>query len=164
MQEDLLAGELEIKLFIKFERTENLTSSHEVKFLEVKDFPWNDLLTAFSENSLSFKEIEKDYFTGYAMVIRLSGLYGSLDEFRLKQISADQKTGIKLQLESVKVESQDGVPFNVVPLFVIPLNESLKKYPIITLEFHPKSRNFLTGKVTRDLSRVISPFEFYFGN
>lgn len=161
---DLLIGQLEIKLFIKPEKVENPVRNHEVRFLETEIFPWDELLFAFNKKSLSYKDIRDFEYANYTMIVKLAGEYGSLDDYKLKRIDAYQKKGITIHMDSVKIDSQDGVPFHVVPFLIIPLNESLINYQKIVFNFSTKIKDFSTGNLRDDLARKIPDFEFSFVN
>lgn len=79
--------------------------------------------------------------TAAVIVILLAGDFYSLDSLRLKTLSADD-TRLTLEMQRVRVESQDGDPARVDPYLFLLLNESVTRRQQLAIRFESIQKDF----------------------
>lgn len=155
-----LLGQIDFKLFLPFEKTEENFVRHEISFVRLAEFKVDKSPTSLNRKGISFKQIKSDEFNDYAMIVRLAGRFNSLDEFEVKQITADLDS-IRVLIDYIQVESQDGVPDRVAPYLIVPLNEMFRNKEVM-IKFEAIKRDFLTGREEKDVTKSILDFYFSF--
>jgi len=158
---DWMVEHFEFVLFSKLEKTEVDIFDHEVNFVSLIELENNKSLSSLPKTIHSLNQIKNGDNDNHAMVIKLAGRFYSLDEFKLKEINADA-TSIQLLITHINVENQDGVPFLVTPVLIVPLNSTVIKRKKIIIEFEATKRDFITGKEQKDILRSIAKIDFSF--
>lgn len=82
------------------------------------------------------------------LLLSPSGVFYSIDEFLFNGISFIDNT-INVSIDYIWMEDQDGSPFKIVPVFIIPLNNTITKCRKLVASFNSKKKDFYTGLISK---------------
>ena len=152
-----LLEQITLSLFHHFERHTAELSGHQISFVAHAAIDKNKpLAQLFAAGAAQPGPGRVDDL----LLILLAGEFYSLDQFRFKHISV-QTTGIDIDLQYVRVESQDGEPFRTDPYLLIPLNDSIIAHQRLSINFEAIEKDF-AGHERAAKHITIAPFEIRF--
>ena len=154
-----LLEQITLSLFHHFEPHAADIPGHQVSFVAQAAFDKNKPLDQLFAAGVSQPGPGR---SNDLLFILLAGEFYSLDQFRPKRISV-QITGIDIDLQYIRVESQDGEPFRTDPYLLIPLDDSIIAHQRLTINFEAIEKNF-AGHEQIAQHIEIAPFEIWFNN
>jgi hypothetical protein len=135
-----------LSLFLKKEkRNEDMPLSNYCFVPKERDLQNGSLLTYLLEG----RETIIDTNNGTNLLISPAGDFTSIDEFSFHGLSFIEHN-IYLLIEYLKVEDQDGDPFKVVPVFIIPINNTMAGCKRLIASFKTKRKDFMSGLISDD--------------
>lgn len=157
MSKERLIGQLEFRLYHHFEKYSLETPIHQARFLPTETFNKAEVISAIFNQGLSWQNALKRIETPQIMMIALAGEFTSIDQFRLKGIHANL-AGLQVDLQFIRVNSEDGTPFPANHFLLIPLNASMLAYQRLTINFEAIEKDF-AGYEQPAPHIQIAPFE-----
>lgn len=155
---DWMIGDVHLSLFLKKEKGN--------KHMVIQNFCFapkeTDFINESLTNFLTGNKSGKDNMTNNSiLLLSPTANFYSIDEFYFNGISFTDNT-INVNIDYIWIEDLDGNPFNIIPVFIIPLNNEITKCKKLIANFNSDKKDFYTGIISKNQNKDIPSISIKF--